>query len=196
MLARQVHRVLFLRLQAITASRLVLALAFAGVLALPAEEEGLLAGLVLLLLLETTDLADGFLARRWGVVTRWGELFDPLVDSVSRILVYWTLASEGMVFDFVPLVMALRDVLVAYSRLVCAHEGAPVASNLGGKLKALFQGTGAIVVVLLEGFGQLTPELVAGVSWALAAVTAASATGYVRGALRCLPSMTGRLDHG
>jgi len=94
------------------------------------------AGLVLLAAMELTDLLDGFAARRFGVVTEWGAALDPYMDSFSRLIVYWTLACVGLIMPLVPLVMALRDVTVAYCRVFLARAGHSVAANWSGKIKS------------------------------------------------------------
>lgn len=137
----------------------------------------------LLLVIEVTDLADGYIARREGAVTEFGAMLDPYADSIARLIVYWALAVGDLVLVFVPLVMALRDVTVAYSRIALARSGRSVAANWSGKIKAIIQGGAAFVLLFAPALAPLvstwpTPT----VSWIVALVTAASAVQYVRAA--------------
>ena len=134
-------------------------------------------------LCDVSDVLDGVLARRKGLVSEWGAMLDPLADSVSRLIVYWALAVSGMVLPFVPLVMAVRDIVVAYARIVLTRSGRSVAAKLSGKLKAWTQAIGAPVAILASLY-------IAGdwpghaVSWIVAGVTAVSAIEYVKAALQ------------
>ena len=72
---------------------------------------------------ELTDLLDGCLARRFNAVSQFGKVFDPYADSVSRLTIYWSLAVVGRALALVPLVMAVRDISVAYLRVVKLSQG-------------------------------------------------------------------------
>ena len=46
-------------------------------------------------MIELTDALDGAIARARGVTSELGATLDPLTDSMSRLIVYWTLAAAG-----------------------------------------------------------------------------------------------------
>ena len=141
-------------------------------------------GLFLLAAMELTDLLDGFVARRFGVVTEWGAALDPYMDSFSRLIVYWTLACVGLTLPLVPLVMALRDVTVAYCRIFLARAGHTVAANWSGKIKALVQGLTAMVIVGEPVYRPLLGSWLTSLgAWVVIVVTLASAVEYVKQAV-------------
>ncbi len=177
-----------LLVQTLTAVRIPLAIAFAIVLTrASADPAWYLVCLALLVLQELSDLLDGALARRLGVVSRWGQVFDPYADSVSRLIVYWALARADLALAAVPLVMAVRDVTVAYSRLVAADHGGQVSARVSGKIKAWIQGLGAMVLTTAPVFHLPATAIV---SWAVLLVTAGSAVEYVLGAHRAITAAT------
>jgi len=141
-------------------------------------------GLFLLAAMELTDLLDGFVARRFGVVTEWGAALDPYMDSFSRLIVYWTLACVGLTLPLVPLVMALRDVTVAYCRIFLARAGHTVAANWSGKIKAVVQGVTAMVIVGEPVYRPLLGSWLTSLgAWVVIVVTLASAVEYVKQAV-------------
>jgi len=135
----------------VTASRVPLAATAAAILCLLAWPGSAAAWVVVALLAaaEATDMIDGTLARRWGTVSRLGELLDPYCDSISRLMMYSGLAYAGACPAWLVLVLAVRDVSVSYARIICLHTGKRVAARLSGKLKAIVQGTGAIMLAVL-----------------------------------------------
>jgi len=176
----------FLIVQALTFARIPLAVAFAAcLLSLGWTRVGVRVLLLALLLLgELTDSLDGLLARKLGVASEWGAMYDPYADSVSRLIVYWAAAVSGLVLPLVPLVMALRDVTVAYCRIVLSGHGRTVSANMSGKIKALVQSLAAILIVLGPRYWPHTGRwTVQAISWTVIVVTAASAIQYVRTAL-------------
>ena len=141
-------------------------------------------------LIELSDVFDGVMARRYDSVTEWGKMMDPYADSVSRLIVYWALAADNLVFGVVPLIMAIRDVTVAYCRVVLSRYGQPVSAKLSGKIKAIVQGVGAILIVLQPFYCQWTGTwTVAAFSWLIILVTLASLVEYVRTAMAVAKDM-------
>jgi len=138
----------------LTIGRLVLAAIFAALVALLTDGGHLSTqiGAVLIALAivaELTDIFDGWAARRFGTVSRLGGILDPLVDSLSRSAIYFTMALAGWITLAVPLVMITRDIIVAYTRIANASEGAATSARFSGKFKAIIQGGGIPVVIAL-----------------------------------------------
>jgi len=171
----------FLFVTVVTLVRAPAAVAFAIVFLLPERSDlalGIAVGLVIIV--ELSDLVDGFLARKLGVVSEAGAAIDPWADSISRLTVFWALAVSGEVLAAVPLVMALRDVTVAYCRIAISRKGLSVKSMWSGKIKALVQGAGAIIAAscpLWQACAGGWP--LAAVSWAVISVTVLSAAEYL-----------------
>ena len=128
----------------LTVSRVGFAIALA--IFLPGRQDtmwGACIGLALVLLIEFTDALDGYFARRWRVVTRLGKMLDPYTDSVSRLIVFWTLARSDRCLEIVPLLMAIRDITCAYARIALSMSGRDVSARMTGKIKAVVQGFAA-----------------------------------------------------
>ncbi len=172
--------------QLLTVSRVFIAAAFAIMLCSYEPAPGVLkAGLVLIVLIELTDLLDGVIARRFKLVSKLGAMLDAYTDSLSRLTVYWALALSGFILPWVPLLMALRDVSVAYCRIVFALGGEPVSAHISGKVKAEAQALGAMLAVLGPLYWNSTGTwTVSAISWFVAVITAGSLIEYGLLALR------------
>ena len=178
----------YLLVQSMTLARIPLAIIF--LLVLPSGkrvESTFFLSLILLGIIELTDAIDGKIARRFRLVSEWGATLDPFADSVSRLIVYWALATKGRVLLFVPLVMALRDITVAYSRIVLAQNNQTVSAKKSGKVKASVQATGAFLALggplYYEAIGQWSYYVL---SWIIIIVTLLSAIEYVHEAMSAL----------
>lgn len=180
----------FLLVQAVTLARIPLTLVFAVWLLLSerTHPDLFLCGAVLLLA-EVTDFLDGYLARRLGVVSEWGAMLDPYADSVARLIAFWALAEVHLALSLTPLVMAVRDVTVAYCRIVLTRHGRSVSAKWSGKIKAWVQGVGAFVLLFVPVYQPWTgdwPTVAA--SCIVIVATAASAIEYVTAAVRAARS--------
>ncbi len=175
----------------LTLARLPLAVVFALLVTLfDISSLGVVfAGLALLLSIEMTDLYDGKLARRWGVASEFGATLDPYADSVSRLIVYWALAVCGIATLALPLVMAIRDVTVAYCRISMVRNNRTVAAKASGKIKAVVQGVGAHLLIAGPIYQSFTGTwTAAAISWIVLLVTVWSAGQYIQGAAFTPPS--------
>ncbi|MDN4477150.1 CDP-diacylglycerol--glycerol-3-phosphate 3-phosphatidyltransferase [Demequina lignilytica] len=130
-------------------------------------------GVGLFMAAAATDYLDGYLARRWGVVSSFGKLADPIAD---KALVLAALVMIVLI-DGVPwwpvVVIAVREVWVTVGRLLVA-EDTVIAASRGGKLKTFAQLL-AIWLYLLPG----TPAWVDTAAWwvLMAATVLAVVTG-------------------
>ena len=90
-----------------------------------------------------TDLLDGYLARRWGAVTRIGKLLDPLADKLLTMTALVLLvAMPGRIPLWgVPLVVAIlaRELAVTALRAMASAEGVLISAAPLGKWKIGFQ---------------------------------------------------------
>jgi len=175
----------YLLLQLMTLGRIPIAALFLIVLIYGQDNtSNLILNLILLLIIEFTDLFDGKIARRSGLVSEWGATLDPFADSVSRLIVYWALATKGLVIFLVPLIMALRDITVAYSRIVLAQNNRTVSAKKSGKLKATVQAIGAYLALFGPYYWEYTGRWsFYALSWIIITVTLLSAIAYVKDAL-------------
>ncbi|MGD8538702.1 MAG: CDP-alcohol phosphatidyltransferase family protein [Candidatus Aminicenantes bacterium] len=178
----------YILIQSMTLVRIPLSLLFFVILTTCKESTAtLVVALVLLLLVETTDAVDGHIARHFKLDSEYGATLDPYADSISRLIVYSALASKSLVLLLVPLVMALRDITVAYARILLAKMDRSVSARLSGKIKAIVQAIGAFLAILgpyyWERVGNWSFYLL---SWIIITVTFLSSIEYVRDAFRAI----------
>jgi CDP-diacylglycerol--glycerol-3-phosphate 3-phosphatidyltransferase len=99
-----------------------------------------------------TDLLDGYLARRHGMVTRIGKLLDPLADKllVMTALVL-LLALDRIPLWGVPLIVAIlgREIAVTGLRAMASLEGLVLHASSLGKWKTGFQ-TAALTALIIN----------------------------------------------
>lgn len=168
----------------LTLARIPLAAVFAAAIVPFGERsdrplgKGVWVAAALLAVIEITDGLDGFLARRWRVPSKLGAVADPYADSVARLTVYWALAWAGYTALLLPLVMAIRDISVAYCRLVWIDAKRSPAALLSGKLKAVAQGAGAFTLLLGAELLPSVTWLPAAATWIVGAATCASWIDY------------------
>lgn len=103
--------------------------------------------LALFIIASLTDTADGWLARRYGQVTRWGKLWDPAADKILVLSVLTALVWTGDIAWWVLAVIALRELAVTLQRQVLARRQVVMAASVWGKLKTVSQLTAICLVI-------------------------------------------------
>ncbi len=98
----------------------------------------ILAGVVFILA-ALTDTADGYIARKKGIVTNLGKFIDPIADKVLVMAALVGLVELHRVPAWIVVVIISRDFIVTGVRMVAAAEGVVIAASKGGKLKTIFQ---------------------------------------------------------
>ncbi|MET8775049.1 CDP-diacylglycerol--glycerol-3-phosphate 3-phosphatidyltransferase [Nocardia sp. NPDC004654] len=94
-----------------------------------------------------TDRFDGQLARKYGLVTDFGKLADPIADKALIGAALIGLSVLGDLAWWITLVICGREVGVTLLRLLVVRRGV-IPAGRGGKLKTLVQSL-AIAVLLL-----------------------------------------------
>ena len=178
----------FIIIQSITLARIPLAVCFAIILLTGKDSQLKLAlSLIILLLIEGTDAFDGIIARRLGLASEYGATLDPFADSISRLIVYSSMAAHNLVLLLVPLCMAVRDITVAYARIILAKKKLTVSARRSGKIKAVFQAIGAFLALFGPYYWEYTGNWSFYLlSWIIIVITLLSSIEYVNAAIQAL----------
>ena len=98
-----------------------------------------------------SDFLDGYIARKYNLVTTYGKFMDPIADKLLVNSTIIILASQIPYLVIVAVVMIARDIVVDALRLIAVSRNKVVAANIWGKLKTVTQMV-AICFVLLNDF--------------------------------------------
>lgn len=82
-----------------------------------------------------TDFLDGYLARKYKVVSNIGKLLDPIADKLLVCAVLVTMVSTGEVSVVIVLIILSRDFAVSGLRSIAAAEGLVIHARTFGKIK-------------------------------------------------------------
>ena len=104
-----------------------------------------------------TDFLDGYIARKYKLVTNLGKFLDPIADKVlvstALIIMLLPMTGEQAIIPFygaigVAIILA-RELIVSGFRIVAASNGKVLAADKSGKVKTFLQDV--CILVLLVG---------------------------------------------
>ena len=89
----------------------------------------------LFILASLTDFLDGYIARKYNLVTDFGKLVDAIADKILVNSVLIILAAQGFIHPIIPVVVIIRDSVVNSIKMLAASKGKVVAAIKSGKIK-------------------------------------------------------------
>ena len=149
-----------------------------------------------------TDFLDGYIARKYHLVTNMGKFLDPIADKVLVSTAFIVLLTRPLIFSYhslagwglvaagvcVALIMA-RELIVSGFRLVAVEKGAVIAADKLGKVKTTVQDVTIVVLLCVMPFlkeggciaGYEEPGAIVGMALLLLAalLTAISGVNYI-----------------
>ena len=87
---------------------------------------------VLFIVASLTDFLDGYIARKYNLITDFGKMIDAIAD---KILVNPILAASGFISPIIPVIIIARDSVVNSIKMIAGSKGQVVAAIKMGKLK-------------------------------------------------------------
>jgi CDP-diacylglycerol---glycerol-3-phosphate 3-phosphatidyltransferase len=138
-----------------------------------------LLALAIFLVASTTDLLDGFLARRWKQVTTVGMLLDPIADKLLISAALIALVQVHVVPAWFVILIVSREFAVSGLRSIAAAAGYTIRASELGKTKMLAQVIAVSLFLLGISWKALAPWAVA-FMWVVLAFSLLSAADYFR----------------
>jgi len=122
----------------LTLSRLALTVLFVAALN-SSWQYARTSALIIFLIAGLTDFVDGEVARRYGIITNFGKLMDPLVDKIMMAAAFISLVPLKAVPAWAATTVVARDFLITGLRLMATTKGRVLPAERLGKQKTSWQ---------------------------------------------------------
>lgn len=143
---------------ALTLARIVVIPIFILLLSVWNNFAGHVLAAILFAIASATDYLDGYLARKWQVVTNFGKFADPMADKILVMTAFIMLVEVGFAPAWIVAVIICRELAVTGLRLLLVENGGVVLpAAMPGKIKTFSQMFAIIFLLLhLHTLGQVT----------------------------------------
>lgn len=90
---------------------------------------------IIFIIASITDFLDGYIARKYNMITDFGKLVDAIADKILVNSVLIILAAQGFIHPIIPVIIIIRDSVVNSIKMLAASKGKVVAAIKSGKIK-------------------------------------------------------------
>ena len=111
---------------------------------------------ILFVIASLTDFLDGYVARKYNMVTDFGKMVDAVSDKLLTNTVLVILACDGMISPIIAVVIIARDIFVDSIKMVMGNKGKAVAAIKVAKFKT----ASLMIGIILTLFYNLPFELI------------------------------------
>ncbi len=86
-----------------------------------------------------SDFLDGYIARKYNMITDLGKILDPIADKILVAAALIALIDLDRLYWWIAVIMLARDFTMEALRNLAASKGIIIAAGIWGKLKTTFQ---------------------------------------------------------
>lgn len=123
-----------------------------------------------------TDFLDGYIARKYNLVSSFGKIMDPLADKLLTFGALICFVQTGLISVWAPMIIISREFFVTCMRVVAAVSGKVIAASWWGKVKTNVQMFAIMFAIL---FSSTLTTASSAVLWIAAIFTVASWVAYI-----------------
>ena len=104
---------------------------------------------VVFLIASLTDYCDGYIAKKYNLVTDFGKLMDPIADKFLILAAFIAFVRMHIVDDWMVVVILGREIIVTGLRFFALTKGKVLAAGAAGKHKTVSQ---IVAIFFVLGF--------------------------------------------
>jgi len=138
--------------------------------------------LLLFIVAAISDGLDGWLAKRFGWISRVGKILDPAADKLLLVSVFLVLTWLGLIPRWLTVLAVARDVMIGVGAVVFRIGWGPLHGKpiLSSKLNTLLQLLYVVLVIIHSAFGQPPQSVLDALAVATLITVLISGFGYLR----------------
>lgn len=102
---------------------------------------------ILFIIASLTDFVDGYIARKYNLVTDFGKMMDAIADKILVNSVLIILSGQGAIHPVIPVLIIVRDTFVDSIKMVAGSKGNVVAAIKTGKFKTASMMIGIVLTL-------------------------------------------------
>ncbi|MGB2631185.1 MAG: CDP-diacylglycerol--glycerol-3-phosphate 3-phosphatidyltransferase [Candidatus Omnitrophota bacterium] len=95
-----------------------------------------------------SDYLDGFIAKRYGIVSDFGKLMDPIADKILTLAAFLAFVEMKLIPAWMVVIILMRELIITGIRLFALAKGEVLPASLAGKQKTVSQMVSIFVILV------------------------------------------------
>jgi len=108
---------------------------------------------ILFVVASLTDILDGYMARKYQLITNFGKLLDPLADKLLVMGAMVMLVEKNRLPGWMAVIILGRELAITSLRSIAGAEGVVIAASQLGRWKNVFQVSSITAIILYYHIG-------------------------------------------
>ena len=103
-----------------------------------------------------TDFLDGYIAKRYGMITDFGRFMDPIADKILVLAAFLAFVEMGLVQAWMVIIIIFREFVITGMRLIALRKNKFIEATFAGKHKTvsqMFAISAILAFIILREFG-------------------------------------------
>lgn len=148
------------------------------------------AAAIIFILAMVSDMVDGYYARKYQLISTFGQFFDPLADKLLFLVAMIFMVQLGRIPAWIVCIFLSREVIVTALRGVAIDEGVMIAASHWGKYKSALVSTATVGLLIHTPLFGINFRMIAWVFiWPALALSLGSGVEYTVGFVRALKKL-------
>ncbi len=118
-----------------------------------------LIALIIFIIASVTDMIDGYIARKYNIVTGFGKFMDPLADKILASIALISFVFLGYAKNWMVLPIIIREFFIMGLRSLAAYKGMVITPSWWAKLKTFVQMTAIGLILLYINLQTFVPAM-------------------------------------
>jgi len=111
-----------------------------------------------------TDILDGYIARKYGMVTKWGKLMDPLADKSMQLAVIISLWYKGLVPLWAIAIIFIKEILMIIGGIILYKDKIVVSASWYGKAATCLFYLSIMSIIVFKGMTDFQRAFLSGIA--------------------------------
>ncbi|MFH1309666.1 MAG: CDP-diacylglycerol--glycerol-3-phosphate 3-phosphatidyltransferase [Candidatus Omnitrophota bacterium] len=95
-----------------------------------------------------TDYLDGFIAKRYNIVSDFGKIMDPVADKIMTLAAFLAFVEMKLIPAWMVVIIILRELVITSIRIMALMQNEVLSAGRGGKHKTVSQMTSIILILI------------------------------------------------
>lgn len=95
-----------------------------------------------------TDYLDGFIAKKYNIVSDFGKIMDPVADKILTLAAFLAFVEMKLVPAWMVVVIIMRELLITSIRIIALKNRDVLPAGIGGKHKTVSQMLSIFVILI------------------------------------------------